>query len=63
MLRRINKARKNNKRYARRISMSIVSLLQGSELIDCAIANGSQGISVAAERCGYGDNLKGFEQA
>jgi hypothetical protein len=62
MLREIIKARKK-KRYERRILMALVPLLQGSELIDCAIANGSQGIAVAAERCGYGDHLKGFEQA
>jgi len=37
--------------------------LQGSELIDCARANGNQGIEAAAERCGYGGDLAMFEQA
>jgi hypothetical protein len=38
------------------------SALRGSELIDCARANGSKGINVAAERCGYGTDLTAFEQ-
>lgn len=36
--------------------------LQGSELIDCARANGNKGIAIAAQRCGYGDDLAIFEQ-
>ncbi|ACK71594.1 conserved hypothetical protein [Gloeothece citriformis PCC 7424] len=36
--------------------------LKGSELIDCARANGEQGIEVAAYRCGYGNDLARFEQ-
>lgn len=37
--------------------------LTGAELIDCARANGKEGISVASQRCGYGDDLNAFEQA
>ena len=32
-------------------------MLQGIELIDCAKANAKQGSEVAAELCGYGDNV------
>ena len=32
-------------------------MLQGIELIDCAKANAKQGSKVAAELCGYGDNV------
>ncbi|KST62414.1 hypothetical protein [Mastigocoleus testarum] len=41
--------------------MSSSTPLQGSELIDCARANMKQGIKVAAESCGYGDNINSFE--
>jgi hypothetical protein len=37
--------------------------LHGAELIDCARANGKQGIEVAADLCGYGHDLTKFEQA
>ncbi len=37
--------------------------LQGAELIDCARANATYGINVAAERCGYGQNIQQFEDA
>ncbi|HIK57186.1 MAG TPA: hypothetical protein IGS37_18735 [Synechococcales cyanobacterium M55_K2018_004] len=37
--------------------------LQGIELIDCARANATQGIEVAAQLCGYGDNLSDFSAA
>jgi hypothetical protein len=37
--------------------------LQGSELIDCSRANGNQGISLAAQRCGYGEDIPQYEQA
>ena len=37
--------------------------LQGAELIDCARANATYGIDIAAERCGYGQNIKQFEAA
>lgn len=38
------------------------SPLQGSELIDCAKANGSKGIELASQRCGYGEDLDTFER-
>ncbi|NJN88007.1 MAG: hypothetical protein HC881_19090 [Leptolyngbyaceae cyanobacterium SL_7_1] len=41
----------------------MTSPLHGAELIDCARANGKQGIEVAADLCGYGNNLAKFEQA
>jgi pyruvate-formate lyase-activating enzyme len=42
--------------------MAASTPLQGFELIDCARANGSKGIEVAAQRCGYGTDLDRFEQ-
>jgi hypothetical protein len=36
--------------------------LQGIELIDCAKANVHEGAAIAAERCGYGNDLEMFEQ-
>lgn len=41
--------------------MTTPAPLEGIELIDCARANGDDGIEVAAERCGYGDDLETFE--
>ena len=35
--------------------------LYGTDLIDCARANGKKGIEVAAERCGYSNDLETFE--
>jgi hypothetical protein len=43
--------------------MSSSSPLQGYELIDCARANAKKGIEIAAQRCGYGDDLTQFEQS
>lgn len=37
--------------------------LTGAELIDCARANGKEGIVAASQRCGYGEDLTAFEQA
>ena len=37
--------------------------LQDTDLVDCARANGAQGIETAAELCGYGTDLDAFEQA
>ena len=37
-------------------------MLQGIELIDCAKANAKQGTAVAAERCGYGNDLNLFSE-
>lgn len=36
--------------------------LKGIELVDCAKANAAQGLDVAAELCGYGQDLKQFTQ-
>lgn len=35
--------------------------LHGTELIDCAKANGVTGIEAAAQNCGYGEDLATFE--
>ena len=35
--------------------------LRGTDLIDCAKANATKGIEVAAQRCGYGKDLATFE--
>ena len=37
--------------------------LRDTDLIDCAKANAKQGIETAAYLCGYGEDLKGFQQA
>lgn len=37
--------------------------LTGIELVDCARANAAQGVEVAAELCGYGQNISRFQQA
>ncbi len=37
--------------------------LTGSELIDCSKANSNQGVTLAAERCGYGEDITKYEQA
>lgn len=37
--------------------------LKNLELIDCAMANSSVGIEVAADSCGYGGDIEGFEKA
>lgn len=42
--------------------MASSSPLQGSELIDCARANSKQGVVIAAENCGYRDDLAQFEK-
>ncbi len=36
--------------------------LKGLELIDCARANGNEGIAIAAERCGYASDITLFEE-
>ncbi|PSF38187.1 hypothetical protein C7H19_06865 [Aphanothece hegewaldii CCALA 016] len=35
--------------------------LKGTELIDCARANGNDGIEVASNRCGYEQDINAFE--
>ena len=37
--------------------------LQGTELVDCAIANAKQGIETAALQCGYGQDINTFAQS
>lgn len=37
--------------------------LTGAELIDCARANASQGLEVAAQSCGYGEEVGKFQEA
>ncbi len=32
-------------------------MLQGIELINCAKANAKQGVAIAAENCGYDENI------
>lgn len=43
--------------------MASTEQLRGTDLIDCARANFSKGLEVAASRCGYGEDLETFEQA
>lgn len=38
------------------------SPLQGIELLDCAQSDPTQDITLAAQRCGYGDDLVMFEE-
>jgi hypothetical protein len=40
--------------------MAATERLTGIELIDCAKANAGQGVEVAANLCGYGDNITEF---
>ena len=42
--------------------MASTTPLTGIDLVDCAKANGAEIIKVAAERCGYGDNIERFEE-
>lgn len=42
--------------------MSSSTPLKGIELVDCAKANASQGVIVAAELCGYKQNTTRFQQ-
>ncbi|GAB4382991.1 MAG: hypothetical protein Kow00121_44080 [Elainellaceae cyanobacterium] len=36
--------------------------LKGIELVDCAKANASQGVAVATELCGYGQDAAQFQR-
>jgi hypothetical protein len=36
--------------------------LHGTELIDCAQASAKEGISVAAQQCGYRDDIETFQR-
>ncbi|WP_416674218.1 hypothetical protein [Egbenema bharatensis] len=42
--------------------MSASKPLKGIELVDCAKANARQGVEVAAELCGYGQDIISFQQ-
>jgi hypothetical protein len=42
--------------------MSASEPLKGLELVDCAKANAKQGISVAADLCGYSTDTDRFKQ-
>lgn len=41
--------------------MATPETLQGTELIDCAKANGKYGIEITADRSGYGTDIQKFE--
>ena len=41
--------------------MAAPTPLNGTELIDCAQANAKQGITVAAQQCGYGGDIETFQ--
>ncbi len=42
--------------------MALSTPLTGTELIDCAKANSNAGIELAAQRCGYNQDLEAFER-
>jgi hypothetical protein len=43
--------------------MSSAFPLKGAELVDCAKANAADGAEVAAERCGYNQDVQAFQAA
>jgi hypothetical protein len=43
--------------------MASSSPLTGVVLVDCAKANVENGVEVAANQCGYGDDTRAFEEA
>jgi hypothetical protein len=43
--------------------MANSSPLTGVVLIDCARANASQGLAIAAQQCGYGSDIAQFQAA
>ncbi|MGF1458942.1 MAG: hypothetical protein ACFBSG_07930 [Leptolyngbyaceae cyanobacterium] len=43
--------------------MSSSSPLTGPVLVDCAKANASEGVAIAADRCGYGEDTAAFQTA
>ncbi|MEL7071223.1 MAG: hypothetical protein AAGN15_21605 [Cyanobacteria bacterium J06581_3] len=43
--------------------MAASTPLTGIALIDCAKANAAQGVTTAANLCGYKDNVADFQQA
>lgn len=44
-------------------SMAAKTPLKDLELVDCARANAKAGPTTAAELCGYGDDINGFQTA
>ncbi len=42
--------------------MASTAPLKDIELIDCAKANAKQGVETAANLCGYGEDIKAFQQ-
>ncbi|MEA5448160.1 hypothetical protein VB780_06230 [Leptolyngbya sp. CCNP1308] len=43
--------------------MASSSPLTGVILVDCAKANATEGLAIASERCGYGDDTAQFQAA
>jgi hypothetical protein len=43
--------------------MASSSPLTGVILVDCAKANATEGLAIATERCGYGDDTAQFQAA
>ncbi|MEC4802645.1 MAG: hypothetical protein SAJ12_02310 [Jaaginema sp. PMC 1079.18] len=43
--------------------MGAAQPLQGNALVDCAKASAKQGMTVAAQNCGYGDDIQGFQSS
>ncbi|MEM8805056.1 MAG: hypothetical protein AAGF01_03295 [Cyanobacteria bacterium P01_G01_bin.38] len=43
--------------------MSAAKPLTGTELIDCAKANAGQGLGIATQQCGYGEDTAAFTAA
>jgi hypothetical protein len=43
--------------------MAATQPLKGITLVDCAKANAPQGVKVAANLCGYGSDISGFQSA
>ncbi|WP_017302440.1 hypothetical protein [Nodosilinea nodulosa] len=43
--------------------MASSSPLTGVILVDCARANATEGLAIATERCGYGDDTAKFQAA
>ena len=43
--------------------MASSSPLTGVILVDCAKANAKEGLAIATERCGYGDDVAQFQAA
>ncbi|WP_242026567.1 hypothetical protein [Phormidium tenue] len=46
-----------------KFDMASSSPLIGVILVDCAKANAKEGLAIATERCGYGDDTAQFQEA